>query len=176
MPDLGAAVVGLGNPEARHDAVQLLLDAGASAIPVLREGLTHPYWRVRHMSCRLLDDLPLDADLLGELWSLASTDPNKRVRRQAWHAVTCAPCKPDGLDLSFEVALSAISAQLRDRSLRVRRGGATGLLFAAVAANPDVDRTHELIELVLRTETDETIVTRARRARSVLEHRAHRAS
>jgi hypothetical protein len=55
-------------------------------------------------------------------------------------------------------------------------GGATGLLFAAVAANPDVDRTNELIERVLRTETDETIVSRARRARNVLEHRAHRAS
>src|SRR5262249_54498982 len=152
------------------DAVQLLLGAGPSAIPVLREGLTHPYWRVRHMSCRLLDDLPLDADLLGELRSLALTDPNKRVRHQAWHAVTCRPCKPDGVDLPFEGApLSAIAAELRDRSLRVRRGGATGLLFAAVAADPDIDRTNDLIDLVLRTETDETIVTRARRARSVLE-------
>jgi HEAT repeats len=124
MPDLGAAVVQLGNPDTRHDAAQLLLDAGAAAIPALREGLTHPYWRVRHMSCRLLDDLLLDADLLGELRSLALTDPNKRVRHQAWHAVTCEPCKPDGLDLSFEVApLYAIADQLRDRSLRVRRGG-----------------------------------------------------
>ena len=40
MPDLRPVVVRLGNLETRHDAVQLLLGAGPSAIPVLREGLT----------------------------------------------------------------------------------------------------------------------------------------
>jgi hypothetical protein len=174
MPNLRDAVVRLGDLNARDEAVRLLVQAGVSATPFLRDGLTHPHWRVRHMSCRLLDDRRLCPDLLEQLRGVALSDPNKRVRRQAWHAVTCEPCKPDGADLSCRGGpLDAIAAELRDRSLRVRRGGASGLMFAAFADDPDVDRINPLIKHVLETESDETMVRRARRARQALEsHRA----
>ena len=174
MSDLGEAVLLLGDLGTRDDAVRQLLSAGATAVTPLRDGLRHPHWRVRHMSCRLLDDLPLTVDILDELHVLATTDPNKRVRNQAWHALTCEPCKPEGTDLACLVdPLQAITEQLADRSLRVRRGAASGLLFAAVdvvaGASDRRPLVEALIDRVLESETDETIVTRARRARSVLE-------
>lgn len=172
MSDLRDAVLQLGDLDRRDEAVRVILGAGDSAIPYLREGYRHPHWRVRHMSCRLLDDLPLDADTLVELRQVARNDPNKRVRRQAWHAITCEPCKPDGAELSCDLdPLSATAEELRDRSLRVRRGGATGLLFAAVTPGTHVDRLRALIATVLATETDRTIVSRAVRALAVLDGR-----
>ena len=177
MADLGDAVVRLGDLDARDEAVRLLVQAGVSATPFLGDGLTHPHWRVRHMACRLLDDRPLCPDLLEQLRGVALTDPNKRVRRQAWHAVTCEPCKPDGADLSGGVGpLDAVAAELRDRSLRVRRGGATGLMVAAFGDDPDVDRINPLIRHVLEGESDETMVRRARRARQALESQRARGS
>jgi hypothetical protein len=68
--------------------------------------------------------------------------------------------------------LRAIAAELSDRSLRVRRGGATGLIFAAVAGGSDSERVAELIDRVLDAETDTTMLTRALRARGVLENQA----
>ena len=172
MADLAAAVLLLGDLETREQGVRALRSAGDAAVPSLREGLRHPHWRVRHLSCRLLDDLALSTEVLHELHSLARSDPNKRVRRQAWHALTCEPCKPDDTDLSCVIdPLTAIAEELSDRSLRVRRGGASGLLFAAVAVEADQDapRVAALVDRVLETETDATIVTRALRAREVLE-------
>lgn len=169
MSDLQDAVDRLGNVGKRDDAVRLLASTGAEAILVLRQGMTHPCWRVRHMCCRLLDDLPLGADVFGELRDLARRDPNKRIRHQAWHAATCEPCKPSGLDRSCGVdPLDDLSDQLGDRSLRVRRGAATGLIFAALNPASDAGRLDGLIGRVLANETDATMSCRAARARRLL--------
>ena len=124
------------------------------------------------MSCRLLDDLPLDEAVVHELMALARTDENKRVRHQAWHAATCTACKPAGVDLACgSDPLTVVTEELQDRSLRVRRAGATGLLFSAVAPDADVARLRELVDRVLSTETDDTIVARAKRTFAVIEQR-----
>jgi HEAT repeats len=169
MSDLRDAVDRLGNVSHRDDAIRSLVAAGAVAIPFLRQGMTHPYWRVRHMCCRLLDDLPLSAEVLRELRELARSDPNKRVRHQAWHAATCEACKPDGLEASCGVdPVADLADQFEDCSLRVRRAAATGLIFATQNPGVDASRLDTLIGRVLVTETDTTITGRAARARLLL--------
>jgi hypothetical protein len=174
MDDIRSAVLELGDLGSRPVAVAIVKGAGAGAIPALREGVAHPYWRVRQMSCRLLDDLPLDQETIDQLLHVARTDPHKRVRNQAWHAATCEPCKPpESPTVSCRVdKLVLIAEQLADRSLRIRRSGATGLLFAAL--DPDIDtlRLRSMVDRVLASELDTTITTRARRAAAVLDNRA----
>src|SRR5687768_234321 len=80
VSDIDDAVGRLGDLTSRPDAVAVITAAGASAVPALRAGLRHPWWRVRHMSARLLDDLPLDDDTIADLLAVARHDSHRKVR------------------------------------------------------------------------------------------------
>jgi len=161
--DLGEAVARLGDLEARPSALAVIDAAGGSAVPALRAGLRHGHWRVRHMSARLLDDLPLDAETLELLLEVARTDSHRKVRAQAYHAAGCDACKPAGSGACEFDKVGMLVAALADGSLRVRRRATTGLLFEAVLNTSDDLRVRAAIRAAA-SDPDPTIARRARLA------------
>jgi HEAT repeat protein len=163
LSTLADAVATLGDLDARPAAIAVIDAAGADAVPALRDGLGHPYWRVRHMSARLLDDLPLDADTVTALLEVAGSDPHRKVRAQAYHAAGCEACKPDDAPLCQFDSMAMVQQMLQDRSLRVRRGAATGLLIEAVVGDAADPRLVPTIR-ALAADPDPTIAKRTRLA------------
>jgi HEAT repeat protein len=159
---LAEAVNDLGDLDRRAAAVAAIDAAGNAAIPALRAGLDHPHWRVRHMSARLLDDLALDEETVQVLLHVAHNDSHRKVRAQAYHAAGCEPCKPDGTVCEFD-KVAMVLDELADRSLRVRRGGASGLLFAAVLGDADDPRIRRALADAA-VDPDAIIAGRAARA------------
>lgn len=162
--EVGAAVTQLGDLSLRPAAVRVIVDAGASAISALRVGVSHPYWRVRHMACRLLDDLPLDPDILRELQRVAATDPHRKVRAQAYHAAGCEPCKPHDAPVCLFDRVAMLLDGIFDRSLRVRRQATTGLMFEAILAG-DVDA--RVVEALAQLAADADPIVRRRAQRGL---------
>ena len=165
--ELEAAISALGDLDARPDAIHRIEAAGANAIPALRVGLSHPYWRVRHMCARLLDDLPLDDATLATLRSVARDDSHRKVRAQAYHAAGCEPCKPDGAASCEADGMGMLGEMIDDRSIRVRRAAATGLLIGVATGRADPEVSTLLVKLA--DEDDATISKRVNAALELLE-------
>lgn len=128
-----AGLAGLADP-ARHDQARAALAAmGPERRPALREGISHPSWRVRSWSCRLLQEESLDGLTGARLVAAVRGDPHKSVRRQALRALVvevCAPARPgpDGTGAtSYDVVGLLLDRLRNDRSASVRRAAARGL-------------------------------------------------
>jgi hypothetical protein len=87
-----AEVVGaLAIPHRARAAFWRLVEIGPSALPEVRDGLSHPDPAVRRGCCEFVDLYP-DHDALADVAVLLD-DPDPDVRRMAGHALACARCK-----------------------------------------------------------------------------------
>jgi HEAT repeat protein len=122
-----------------------LKDAGEAALPAIREGLSHPEWRVRQWSAMFLDhnwDLPSLQRLV-----LTLNDPKLKVRKAAVHSLGCDRCKNGENPID---AVPHLARRLRDDpSIKVRR---TAVLTLAIQ-KPE-RRVASILRRVLRDETD----------------------
>jgi HEAT repeat protein len=112
--------------ERREEALSRLADAGPVGFAVVREGLSHPHWRVRRNCCRFLDHHfdPNSTDPLIR----CLTDPNRKVRQQALHALSCDACKPGQGPAGRDIIGYMIERLHNDPSARVRRFAAISLV------------------------------------------------
>jgi HEAT repeat protein len=151
------ARLGHADDRERWRAYAELVEAGFAAAPAVREGLSHPDWRVRR-GCALFGDHYPDPELLERL-KLTLTDPKAKVRLFAVHALSCEPCKPGGTPVDAVPLL--IRALKEDRAIRVRRHAANMLAqqpperriiraFRWSLANEDDERLHRSIRRAFR--------------------------
>lgn len=126
----------------------------------LLDAVSDPDPAVRFWACRLLDHHELDYVIATRMLS-ALNDPNKKVRWAALHTLGCEACKPDDSE-SWSVDVVGINVdRLRnDRSLRVRRAAAAGLMFQ----RPMERRVRRAFGQVLRDESDPELRGKAERA------------
>ncbi len=116
----------LPDRERREEAMARLADAGSVGFAVVREGLSHPHWRVRRNCCRFLDHHvdPTATDLLIR----CLTDRNRKVRQQALHALSCDACKPGAGPEGHDIIGYMIERLHNDPSVRVRRFASISLV------------------------------------------------
>jgi HEAT repeat protein len=124
---------------------QALNRAGTAALPAVREGLSHPNWRVRRM-CAMFLDHHWDEPTLRRL-VLALTDPKLKVRKAAVHSLGCDRCKGGENPIDAVPLLAQRLAE--DKSVKVRR---TAVLTLAIQ-QPD-KRIARILRKALRNETD----------------------
>ncbi len=112
-----------------------LKKAGDAALPAIREGLSHPEWRVRQWCAMFLD----------EHWDVASLqrlvltlhDPKLKVRRAAVHSLGCDRCKNGESPID---AVPLLAERLReDKSIKVRR---TAVMTLAIQQPDQTYRPH----------------------------------
>jgi HEAT repeat protein len=133
------------NAQLRYQAFRQVQTAGAEALPAIREGLSHPDWRVRQLCAMLLDHV-WDEPSLRRL-VLALHDPKLKVRRAAVHSLGCDRCKGGENPID---AVPLLAERLReDKSIKVRRMAAWTL-----AIQPPDRRIARILRRVLRDETD----------------------
>lgn len=129
--------------------------------PALRDaivaGLEHPRPKVRQQAANLLD-LFADSTCVAAL-RRAVEDPVPRVRRVAFHALTCDDCKLAPLQADADLTALRIQHALGDPNLRVRREVAAGL--GEVCYDP---RVVAALQTILATDTDEALRAHARAA------------
>ena len=169
MANLLDHVAALPDPDRRQQALATLGAAGPARMVALREGLSHPGWRVRRWACRLLEDETLDALTSARLVVAAKGDPHKKVRRQALLAVvweSCVPaCRaPESTSSRHDVAGLLLERLRNDRSVSVRRAAATGLMFQVTLNGNGQRRVQRGLRRAMAEEHDETIHRRAREA------------
>jgi len=126
----------LGVAHRAQVALRGLMDAGAAATPVVRQGLQHPNPAVRVGCCKVLDHF-LDENALPELIENLA-HPDEEVRSWALHALACDKCK-EGVCRPGEADVIPLAVQmlLTDESRRVRQMAA-GLLGPSVHRRTDV--------------------------------------
>ena len=112
--------------ERREEAMARLADAGPAGLAVVREGLSHPHWRVRRNCCRFLDH-HFDPNAVAPLIRCL-TDRNRKVRQQALHALGCDACKPGQGPAGRDIVGYMIERLHTDPSARVRRFASISLV------------------------------------------------
>lgn len=126
----------------------------------LLEAVSDPDPAVRYWACRLLDHHDLDRTVATRMLA-AMSDPNKKVRAAALHTLGCEACKPEGGEtFSIDIVGVLLDSIRNDRSLRVRRSAAAGLMWK----HPMERRVRRAFHRVLRDETDPEMVSKAERA------------
>jgi HEAT repeat protein len=143
--DFGEMVERLADASRFMDTWQALNRAGAAALPAIRDGLSHPDWRVRRWCASFLDH-HWDEPTLRRL-VLALTDPKLKVRRAAVHSLGCDRCKGGENPIDAVPMLAQRIAQ--DKSIKVRRTAAWTL-----AAQQPEKRIARILRKALRDETD----------------------
>ena len=140
-----AHVEQLADKDTRYEAWKALKSAGQEAVDALREGLSHPTWKVRQFCAMLLDE-HWDVPALQRL-TLALHDPKLKVRRAAVHSLGCDRCKNGENPIDV---LPYVEERLReDKSIKVRRMAV--LTLAIQAPNKRIAR---VLRRALRDETD----------------------
>jgi HEAT repeat protein len=147
----------LGSPDfaVSQAASKALFARGADALDALVEGLAHPNWRVRTNCAGLMDHLG-DSRCVAPL-QRALRDPVAGVRRLAIHALGCQPCK--AAPLQADIVGLLIERVLSDPSPRVRRVAVHMLGLQSYDT-----RAVAALETILERETDDGLLSRARRA------------
>ncbi|HEV2810852.1 MAG TPA: LuxR C-terminal-related transcriptional regulator [Acidimicrobiales bacterium] len=169
MADLLNHVAALADPDRRQQALAALGAAGPARMVALRQGLSHPGWRVRRWACRLLEDETLDALTSARLIAAAKGDPHKKVRRQAllavvWESCVPAPKSTECTDSRYDVIGLLLERLRNDRSVSVRRAAATGLMLQVTLNGNRQPRVQRGLQRAMAKEADETIRRRAREA------------
>jgi hypothetical protein len=106
--------------------------------------------------CCCLDHAPHDERIEHALVEAAS-DRNKKVRKAALHALSCARCKPDGC-LTTDGVGTLVDAMLHDRSYGVRRNAAGALMWGQ---HGETETVTKAFRAVLKSETDAELRKRA---------------
>lgn len=126
----------------------------------LLEAVSHPDPAARFWACRLLDHHELDYAVATRMLA-ALNDPNKKVRWAALHTLGCEACKPEDSEcFPVDVVAVHLDRLANDRSLRVRRAAAAGLMFQ----RPMERRVRRAFGRVLRDDTDPELRHKAERA------------
>ncbi len=120
-------------------------------------GLEHPRAKVRQQAAQALDLLADDHCVLPLRRALE--DPVPRVRRTAFHAISCDECKIAPLHTGPDPTAARIEHALYDTNMRVRRDVTAGLGEIC-----DDERVVAALQMILNTETDEVLTANARRA------------
>jgi hypothetical protein len=130
------------------------------ALPASREalltGLLDDAPMVRAGCAAALDHADQD-DVVEQALRQAGADDDARVRRMALHALSCAPCKPDGCLVEDSVAV-LVDALLHDPSIRNRRRVAGELMWGQHGRTPEITAAFARI---LAEETDQKLRHRA---------------
>lgn len=129
----------------RWATYRVLVAAGDAAAEAVREGLSHPDWRVRR-GCALWADHNPEPSVMERL-RLTLHDPKAKVRMFAVHAMGCEPCKPGGNPVDAVPLL--IQAMEHDKAPRVRR-----MAVAALIQQPPERRVVRALKRCLERETD----------------------
>lgn len=107
--------------------VHMLLTALPASRDALLGGLLDERPMVRAGCAAALDHADQD-DIVEAALRRAGSDNDARVRKQAFHALSCAPCKPDGCLVEDSVTV-LVDAMLNDPSIRNRRRIAGELMW-----------------------------------------------
>lgn len=137
----------------RSAAISALFSQGAACLDALVEGLSHPDPQVRLWCADLMDHLA-DERCSDPLRS-ALNDPSPDVRRHAVHSLGCQRCKAAPLEL--DVVRLLRERALHDRSIRVRR-----VAVHQLGLQPFDSRAVDALQTILRADTDEKLLSRAR--------------
>jgi len=156
--ELQAQAVQLGDHDWRVvlEAEKSLGRAGQAGIDAVLWGLSHPNARVRRGCAGFMDHHATDACFPQIRWT-ALHDPAAKVRRVAAHSATCQRCKPS--KLSGDLVGLLVQVALEDPNKHVREKAIGGL-----HSHPPDARAVAALELILRTETDAHLRSRAHHA------------
>jgi HEAT repeat protein len=149
-------VARLFDPDTRRQVADELRQALPDSCDALLDGLRNGPPSVRRWCAVVLDHAPHD-DQIEQALVEAASDPNKKVRKAALHALSCARCKPDGCLTSDGVG-TLIEAMLHDRSYGVRRNAAGSLMWGQ---HGDSERVTSAFQDVLNRDTDSELRKRA---------------
>lgn len=149
-------VTSLREPGTRLEVASRLRDALPESCDALLDGLRSGPPSVRRWCAVVLDHAPHDLRIEDAL-RRAAADRNRKVRRAALHALSCANCKPDGC-LTTDGIGFLLEALLYDQSLAVRRTCAGNLMWGQAGRG---ERIVAAFRQVLDTDTDETLRERA---------------
>ena len=136
--------------------VHTLLTALPASRDALLTGLLDERPLVRAGCAAALDHADQD-DVVEVALRRAGTDADARVRHMALHALSCAPCKPDGCLVDDSVAL-LVEALLHDPSIRNRRRVAGELMWGQHGRTPAITAAFARI---LAEDTDQKLRHRA---------------
>jgi len=128
--------------------------------PALLQAVSHPDPAMRYWACRLLDHHELD-DAVATRMLAALSDKNKKVRQAALHTLGCEACKPsDSESIPLDIVGISLEVMRSDRSLRVRRAAAAGLMWQ----HPMERRVRRAFHRMQRDESDPELLSKAERA------------
>ncbi len=116
--------------------VHTLLTALPASQDALLLGLLDERPMVRAGCAAALDHADQD-DIVEAALRRAGSDSDARVRKQALHALSCAPCKPDGCLVEDSVTV-LVDAMLNDPSIRNRRRIAGELMWGQHGRTPEI--------------------------------------
>lgn len=136
--------------------VHTLLTALPASRDALLRGLLDERPMVRAGCAAALDHADQD-DVVETALRRAGADADARVRHMALHALSCAPCKPDGCLVEDSVTL-LVDALLHDPSIRNRRRVAAELMWGQHGRTPAITAAFARI---LAEETDQKLRHRA---------------
>lgn len=139
-----------------RETVHTLLTALPASREALLTGLLDDRPMVRAGCAAALDHADQD-DIVEAALRKAGADNDARVRHMALHALSCAPCKPDGCLVDDSVAL-LVDALLHDDSIRNRRRVAGELMWGQHGRTPAITAAFAKI---LAEETDQKLRHRA---------------
>lgn len=136
--------------------VHTLLTSLPASREALLAGLLSDKPMVRAGCAAALDHSDQD-DVVEQALRKAVTDRDGRVRHMAQHALSCAPCKPDGcvVDDSVEILLDGM---LHDPSIRNRRRIAADFMWGQHGRTPAIT---EVFAKILAEDTDQKLRHRA---------------
>ena len=136
------------DPQAHWRAQLALMELGFDARDAAYDGLSSLDWRIRAGCAGYMDHFADDRCV--ERVILCMSDPKRKVRWNATHAVGCHRCKPS--PISIDVVRPLLTRLDEDKSIRVRRMAAQMLLF-----QPRERRIVKRFHRLLREEQDEKL-------------------
>lgn len=136
--------------------VHTLLTSLPASRHALLEGLLDERPMVRAGCAAALDHADQD-DVVEEALRQVTKDRDARVRHMALHALSCAPCKPDGCLVDDSVAI-LVDALLHDPSIRNRRRVAADMMWGQHGRTPSITAAFAQI---LAEDTDQKLRHRA---------------
>lgn len=149
-------VAALWEPATRRQVADELRRALPESCDALLDGLRDGPPSVRRWCAGVLDHAPHDERIEAALVE-AARDRNKKVRKAALHALSCARCKPDGC-LTTDGVGALLDAMLHDRSSTVRRSSAGALMWGQ---HGDTEAVRTAFRQILASETDTELRKRA---------------